>query len=299
MRVLVTGGTGFVGQEVVRALLTAAQDPVVLSRHRPKNLDTRCRWQAGDVLNKPALVSAAAGAEAVIHLVGIISECGESTFENIHARGTANVVGAAQSGGARIFVHMSALGTRPGAVSRYHKSKWAGEESVRSSGLPYTIFRPSLIYGPGDHFVNLYAGMSRFSPVLPLLGRPDAKFQPVLARDVAKAFAGALSEPAAVGQTISLTGKELLTLRQIVGTIMEVLGRKRMLLQVPRGLATLQARILEWVYPALLRTAPPLNRDQLLMLQEDNIGDSAEAPRLFELEQPSFKQGISEYLQPR
>src|SRR5207237_1119041 len=107
---------------------------------------------------------------AVIHLVGIISKVGRNTFENVHTQGTQNIVTSAREAGIKRFVHMSALGSRANAVSRYHQSKWAAEEAVRRSGLDYTIFRPSIIYGPKDHFVNLFDKMARFSPVLPVMG---------------------------------------------------------------------------------------------------------------------------------
>ena len=113
--------------------------------------------------------------DAVIHLVGIISEVGRSTFEDIHISGTRNIVMTAQKAGIKRFVHMSALGARPNSVSRYHQSKWTAEEIVRGSGLDYTLFRPSIIYGPGDHFVNLFARMARFSPVLPVMGQGCSK----------------------------------------------------------------------------------------------------------------------------
>ena len=96
---------------------------------------------------------------------------------------------------------MSALGTRPHAVSRYHQSKWEAEESVRRSGMEFTIFRPSLIYGPGDEFVRLFARIIRLSPVVPVMGSPSARFQPVPVEAVAAAFAGALGEPKSIGQT--------------------------------------------------------------------------------------------------
>ena len=179
--------------------------------------------------------------EAVIHLVGIISEVGESTFENVHQRGTRNILAAAQQAGVRRFVHMSALGTRPNAASRYHQTKWAAEELVRHSGLDFTIFRPSLIYGPQDQFINLFARIIRLSPVVPLLGSPRARFQPVSVEAVAAAFVRSLGEPKSSGQTYDLCGPEALTLSEIVDQILAVLQRKRLKLQVPLGLARCQA----------------------------------------------------------
>ena len=194
MKVLVTGATGFVGREIVRQLHAAGHTIRILARspHSPRVQEavSRCGAEVhpGDVLDAASLDGALNGMDAVIHLVGIISEVGESTFENVHTRGTGNMVAAARQAGVRRFVHMSALGTRPNAVSRYHQTKWAAEELVRHSGLDFTIFRPSLIYGPEDQFVNLFARMIRLSPVVPLMGSPRARFQPVPVETVAAAF---------------------------------------------------------------------------------------------------------------
>src|SRR5262249_16035873 len=127
----------------------------------------------GNILDAESLRGAWKEIDAVIHLVGIIGEVGESTFENVHVRGTGNVVACAREAGVKRFIHMSALGTRPNAVSRYHRTKWEAEEIVRRSGLEFTIFRPSLIFGPRDMFVNLFAKMIRFSPIVPIIGKKD------------------------------------------------------------------------------------------------------------------------------
>ena len=191
---------------------------------------------------------------------------------------------------------MSALGTRPGAVSRYHRSKWAAEEIVRASRLDYTIFRPAIIYGPGDGFVNLFAGIARRSPVLPVMGSGQSRFQPIAVEDVAGCFVRALSEARSVGETCDLCGTEVFTLNEILDAILEVTGRKRLKLHVPLWLARIQAALVEFVFPVLLRKAAPLNRDQLVMLQEDNIGDSQAAIELFGLKPVLFREGIERYL---
>jgi len=302
MTVLVTGATGFVGREVVRQLHEARHSIRILARRR-NSLSVQesiSRYGAevhlGDVLDAASLDGAVKGMKAVIHLVGIISEAGESTFENVHTRGTGNLVTAARQGGARRFVQMSALGTRPKAASRYHQTKWAAEELVRHSGLEFTIFRPSLIYGPQDQFINLFARIIRLSPVVPLLGSPRARFQPVPVEAVAAAFVRSLGEPKAVGQTYDLCGPEALTLSEIVDRIMGVLQRRRLKLQVPLGLARCQAVFLEFVFQRVLRKASPLNRDQLLMLQEDNVGNPQPANELFGLRPVSLREGVAAYL---
>src|SRR5207253_2770218 len=117
----------------------------------------------------------------------------------VHVHGTQNIIGAARAAGVERFVHMSALGTRAKSLSRYHQSKWLAEEAVRQSDLDYTIFRPSLIFGPRDHFVNFFSTLIRFSPFIPILAEEQARFQPVAVETVATAFAHSVIEPKSIG----------------------------------------------------------------------------------------------------
>lgn len=298
MKVLLTGGTGFVGQAIVARLQAAGHATRVLARRptSPRSQALASRFAvdlaAGDVLEPPSLGPALAGVDAVIHLVGIISEAGRNTFDNAHRVATENLVRAAETAGVRRYVHMSALGTRPNAVSRYHQTKWMAEEFVRASPLAWTIFRPSLIYGPGDHFVNLFARLSRWSPVLPIFGTGRARLQPVAVEAVAIAFVRALSEPQAVGQTYDLCGPTSLTFEEVLDTILASLGRRRMKLRLPMRLMRVPAALLEFLMPRLLGRAPPLNRDQLAMLAEDNVGNPQPAQHLFDLPVESFRAGL-------
>jgi NADH dehydrogenase len=302
MNVLVTGGTGFVGRHVLRELHRAGHEIFFLSR---RGHSAACyaieeefsgNIRSGDILDPKSLPEAVAGIDAMIHLVGIISEVGGQTFENVHTRGTENLIRAAQQAGVKRFIHMSALGTRPNAVARYHQSKWKAEETVRQSGLDWTIFRPSIIYGPGDGFVNLFAKMIRRSPIVPIIGSGESKLQPIAVENVAKAFVGALKEARSVGQTYALAGPEVFTLNQIVDHISASLNRKRLKLHIPLPLARIQASLLEFLFGKLLRKAPPLNRDQVLMLQEDNVGDGKPADALFSLQHGTFREGIERYV---
>lgn len=301
MKVVVTGGTGFVGRQVVRQLVEAGHRPTLLVRDpaHPRVQELVRRWSVEccrGALPAEGQPLDLARADAVIHLVGIISEIGAQTFSRLHRDATRSMLEAAQRAGISRFVHMSALGTRPQAVSRYHQTKWEAEELVRASGLAWTVFRPSLIYGPGDEFVNLFARMARWSPVLPVLGGGRGLLQPVAVELVAKAFVGALTEPRSVGKVFDVCGAERLSFRDLLGLILEATGRRRVRLSIPWPLARLQAALLEFLWPRLLRRAPPLNRDQLLMLQEDNVGDPAPLREVLGLQPEPLRDGIVRFV---
>jgi uncharacterized protein YbjT (DUF2867 family) len=163
---------------------------------------------------------------------------------------------------------MSALGTRPDARSRYHRSKWAAEELVRGSALPWTIFRPSVIYGRGDGFVSLLARMVRRLPVVPVIGDGQQRVQPVPVEQVAEAFATSLALPATVKQTFEVAGPEAVTMVELLELVGRALGKRRVLrAHVPIGLVRGAARLLHRL-PSF-----PLTPDQLAMLAEDNTCD--------------------------
>jgi uncharacterized protein YbjT (DUF2867 family) len=303
MKVLVTGGTGFVGRNVVRELRSNGHDVFLLARNqKAKRLQDFVRAhsatiRAGDVTAAETLAGCCDGMDAIVHLVGIISEVGTQTYERVHTEGTRNLLEAAQRSKVKRFVQMSALGTRANAVARYHRSKWAAEELVRASPLDWTIFRPSIIYGPGDGFVNLFAKIARRSPLIPVIGNGGNRFQPIAVENVARAFVGALDQSESVGQTLNLAGPEIFTFDQLIDAILEVMNKRRLKLHLPLGIARLQAGALEFLYGRLLRSAPPLNRDQVRMLQEDNVGDGRPADEGFGLRHPAFRAGIAAYLQ--
>ena len=304
MKVLVSGGTGFIGRNVVRRLVAAGHEPRVLVRDvesgkaRALAADLKAVLVAGDIHDETALNAAVVGVDAVIHLVGIISEIGRNTFEEAHVGATRRLLDAAKRAGVRRWVQMSALGTRPNARARYHQTKWDAEELVRASGLDWTIFRPSIVYGPGDGLVGLFAKMSRWSPILPVMGPGAGLMQPIHVEQVAKAFVGALTTPASIGQTYDLCGDERFRFVEILGLILKALGRRRLIVHLPMPLARLQAKVLESVFPAILRRASPLTCDQLLMLEEDNVGDAARAKADFHLDFGRFEEGIRTYLVP-
>jgi len=311
MKVLLTGATGFVGREALRQLLAAGhgvravvRDPTRAPQDSSsaQGTDTPRRLidaVYGNVLQPESLRGAAEGCDAVIHLVGIISEISEQTFENVHLNATNNVLAEAKRARVKRWIQMSALGTRPNAVSRYHQTKWSAEESVRASGLDWTVLRPSLIYGPEDHFVNLFAGMAHWTPVLPVMGNGESLLQPVSVENVCRCFVGALAEPRSISQTMDVCGPDRLTFNQVLEAILNAMGKRRLKVHLPLSLGRIQAALLETIFPILLRKAAPLNRDQLLMLQEDNVGDARPAEEMFNLTQARFAEDIRRYLQQK
>ncbi len=289
--IVITGATGFIGRAIVararaegHQVRAIVRDPSAAQWLKDK---FDCALVAGNVLDAPTLASAFSKAQSVIHLVGIIRERGVQTFDNVHRQATGNVVAAAQKAGATRFVHMSALGTRPAARSRYHQTKWAAEEIVRQSGLAWTIFRPSLVYGPGDQSISELAKIVRVAPVIPVLGNGGSKIQPVSVAVVAQCFVGALTHPSAVRQTYDLCGPVALTWNELYDQLLAAQGRRKPKWHLPLPFARMLATLGEWLLPN-----PPVTRDQLRMLQEDNTGDPGPATRDFNLIQEPFAQSL-------
>lgn len=272
-RVFVTGATGFVGRAVVPALRSAGFAVRCLvrrgSEHHLRGLEAIERVE-GDVLSPRGLEEGMAGCDTVVHLVGIIREHrGQGiTFEKVHVAGTTNVVRAAAAAGVRRYLHMSALGTRPAARSEYHRTKWAAEEAVRASGLHWTIFRPSIIYGRGDEFVTQLARMIRRSPVLPVIGDGRPRLQPVMVEQVAEGFARAVELDRTVKHIFDVGGPDAVTVPELFDLIAAAMGRGPITKpRVPIGLVRIAAHLLGR-FPFF-----PVTPDQLLMLEEDNTCD--------------------------
>lgn len=232
------------------------------------------------------------GCDAVINLVGIIREfpAREITFEKLHVEATAHVIAAASEWGISRYLHMSALGTRQNAVSDYHRSKWRAEELVRRSALQWTIFRPSLIFGPHDAFINMLADQMRRAPVMPVIGSGEYRLQPIHGNDVARCFALALGMPATIGQTYELCGTDRVSYNTLLDMIATALGRPTP--WKPHLPLDMMKRIIP-----LLQKIPqfPITMDQLQMLLEENIG-SSDWQKTFHFLPRSLQGGIDEYL---
>jgi NADH dehydrogenase len=275
-----TGASGFVGSAVIDELISRNYTVNALINRRPLQAHAdRVNAIQGTLFDPAALDKGLHGCAAVIHLVGIIMQRPSKgiTFHRIHFERTKNVVDAAKRAGVKRFIHMSALGTRPDAISDYHKTKYQAEEYVRTSGLDWTIFRPSLIHGPKGEFMAMEAKWARKKAppflFMPYFGRGPfgtkgaGNLQPIFVGDVARAFVDALAKPQTIGEIYPLGGAEVVTWPQLHRLAAEsIIGKRRAVMAVP----TWYARLLTHIVPARLL---PFNRDQVIMSQEDNTAD--------------------------
>lgn len=276
MNVLVTGASGFVGKAVVAELI--AREHTVTAGSRSGGDVGGARGVKLDVTD-PGSVQRAVGQadpQVVVHLVGIIAEKGDQTFARVHVEGTRHVL-AATPRGAR-YVHMSALGARPDSSSGYSSSKAQAEALVRDSGLNWTIFQPSLIFGPGDDFFGrVLRELVSTAPIVPQIGDGRFPFRPVSVQDVAQAFAAAAGSDLGSGHTYALTGPQEFTFRELLELELGALGKKKPIVPVPLALMDLAVPLMQ-VLPN-----PPITRHQYAMLKEGNTAPNEPARTLFDL----------------
>jgi uncharacterized protein YbjT (DUF2867 family) len=282
VKILVTGGTGFVGSRVVHALRAEGRDVRALVR-RPERgahlASLGAELVVGDVTDTATVAAAADGCAHVVHLVAILKGK-PGDFERIMTRGTRNVLAAAKDAGCERFVLMSALGTTATTkdLIPYFGAKFAMEQDTVASGLEYTIFRPSFVFGRGGGALATFIKQVRYSPVVSVIGSGRQRVQPIWIDDVAEHFARALDTPAAANKTFEIGGPDIVSWDELYRTIAKVLGKRRALLHVPAGIASAGARATQWLPKA------PLSADQVAMIEAgDNVVTNSDAVHTFQL----------------
>ena len=250
-RIVVLGGSGFVGRRLLRRLAEDGHSLLLLSRnlgaHDDRLLPRGVRLRQVDVHDGEALRQVFAGADVVINLVGILNERGDdgAGFRRVHVELTRTVIAACQAAGVPRLLQMSSLNAGRGC-SHYLASRGEAEAVVRESGLAWTIFEPSVIFGEGDGLFFRFAAILRRLPVLPL-ARAEARFAPVFVGDVAEAFARVLRDPSTAGETYVMYGPEFYTLRQIVEMTARQLGLRLWIIPLPDWIGRVQARACDFV----------------------------------------------------
>lgn len=295
-RVLVLGGTGFVGRSVCFALASREWRVRVLTRDigkvRPLAVLPSLEVAAGSPHDDSTLARALDGVDAVVNLVGILHETRHESFQRAHIDLPLRVVQACRQAGVRRLVHMSALKADPGGPSAYLRSRGLGERAVWEAhdGVAVTAFRPSVIFGRDDRFLNLFAAMATFAPVIPLAGGA-ARFQPVWVEDVARAIAACLPDRRSAGQTYELCGPRVYALADIVAFATRARGLRRWVLPLPGPLARLQALVMEKL------PGPLMTRDNLRSMSVDNVCDCG-WPTLLDFAPSAMESVVATYLSP-
>ncbi|NML13636.1 complex I NDUFA9 subunit family protein [Azohydromonas caseinilytica] len=298
-RLLILGGTGFVGRALCAQLAERHPDTELLvpTRHTGQRRALLAlpdvELAQADIHDEAALARLLPGCDAAINLVGILHG-DEQRFRRVHAELPRKLAHACRVAGVRRVLHVSAMGAAPDAPSRYLRSKAAGEAALQISGLDATIVRPSVIFGEEDQFLNLFARLQRWAPVLPLAGA-HARFQPVWVQDVARALLRSLEDPRTIGQTYELAGPRVYTLAELARLAGQACGHERPVIALPDALARLQAGLMH-----LLPGEPLMSGDNLDSMKVDNVA-SGRLPGLQDLGiQPTAVEAVvPEYLSER
>jgi uncharacterized protein YbjT (DUF2867 family) len=282
VKVLVTGGTGFIGPKVVHALRAQGREVRALVR-RPEQATQLAGWGAelvaGDLTDPASLRAAVDGCSHVVHLVSILKGS-TGDFHRVMTQGTADLLAAAKDARVERFVLMSALGTTETTKDTipYFASKWAMEQETARSGLEYTIFRPGFVFGRDGGALPLFIKQVKYSPVVTVIGSGLQRIQPIWVDDVAEYLARGVDQPQAANRTFEIGGPDVVTWNELYLKIAKVLGKRRKLVHVPSSLARAGARLTQWAPGA------PLTTDQVAMIEAgDNVATRTDAVDTFRL----------------
>jgi NADH dehydrogenase len=297
--VAVAGGTGFVGGAIARELAARGHRVVVLShRKRAGDSSSTLEYRQADVTRPDSLAAALAGVDTLVISLGFRNSPIEAprrgqTFEIVDAAGTEALVAAAGKAGVRHLVYMSGAGAAPDAARHWFRAKWRAEEAVRGSGIVYTIFRPSWIYGPGDHSLNRFVGFSRWLPFIPQIGNGRQRLAPVFVGDVGSLVADALVTPATDNATLEVGGPDTLTMDEIIRVSLRVLGRRRPILHAPVVLMKAMTA------PLTLLPSPPMTPAAIDFIVQSAPVDTGPLTAALPRSLTPLPEALATYLGPR
>jgi len=300
--ILVAGGTGFVGSGIVRELARRGKPVRVMSREAERaarrfaGLDVQA--VAGDVRDPEGLARAVEGAETVIGCVQFPNSPIENprrglTFEEIDERGTARLVEAARAARVRRYIYLSGAGASLDAPYHWFRAKGRAEAAVRDSSITHVIFRPSWIYGPEDRSLNRFLGLARRLPFVPVVGDGSRqRVQPVFIDDVARVVADSVELAGADNRTFELGGPEVLTMDEVVGTALQVMGKRRPLIHTPASLLKAFGLVSRFL------PRPPMTPDAVDFVTADALADNAALLEVFDIRLIPLREGLATYLAP-
>jgi uncharacterized protein YbjT (DUF2867 family) len=280
MKVLVTGGTGFIGPHVLRAIAHAGHEARALVRDSSRSGDLPAQPAVGDMTDQASLRRAVEGVEVVVHLVAI-RQGREEQFRRVMEQGTRDLVDAARDAGVKRFVLMSALGTAESTkdLVPYYHSKWDMEQTVKSSGIDHVIFRPSFVFARDGGILPTFRLLAKVAPVTPIIGSGEQRIQPIWVDDVAAYFAASVDKPDAASRTFELGGPDVVSWNEFWRRLKGALGQRRPSLHVPVSLMRMNAIVTERL-PGNI----PLTRDLLTMLEHgDNVTRNDDAVQSFQI----------------
>ena len=272
--ILVTGATGFVGRRVVERLSSSRQNVRALTRSGGAAiLPWGVKIAVGDVLDPKSLTPAMQGVDAVVHLVAVIREVGDRTFQRVNYEGTKNVLEAAKKAGVDRIVCVSTVGSTSDPDVPYLYSRWMAEEEISRSDLDYTVVRFTIGFGEGDEFLNRFAAIVKMSPLVPVVGDGKSVFQPISVDDVARCVVESIGRQDLEGKTVDIGGPDYFTYDELIDLVAETLGVKVAKIHVPVSVMTPAATVMEALSPH-----PPVTREQLKMIAvgENTSLDSVE-----------------------
>ncbi|NTU42565.1 MAG: complex I NDUFA9 subunit family protein [Nitrospirales bacterium] len=305
-RFFIAGATGFIGSHLVKAL-SATQVPCRCLVRSPQKA-TICSLAAmevalGDISDRESLRGKLEGCDVLVHLVGIIEEQRGATFESVHVKGTEALVEEARRSGIRHIVYQSALGSSPDSPAEYQRTKAKAEEIVRSSGIPWTIFRPSLVVGPGDGFTEKLMDLISLGPVIPIPGSGNSRFQPLYVGDWVRCFLQAFPNGAIPsgeeGRTFEIGGPEHLTYNEIILQLMAAQGVNKPIVHIPLGI--IRAGIpfhglVQKLGGFIGKRIPSVSKEQLALLQRDNICAQDSVERQFGFLPLTYRKALKQFI---